>query len=73
MLGRRIEMSINFCLGCGLPLDARLNPKWDKKSKDVCNQKCRDKKERADRPRNKKKYGACGYIYEKGYELKKET
>jgi len=53
-----------FCLGCGLPLDSKFNKKWDKKYPDFCNKKCKDRHWRDQKPRNRKKYGLTGSIYD---------
>lgn len=55
---------MQFCIACGLPLDIKLNKKWDKKDKEHCNDKCKARHLRDERPRNRKKYGLTGYIYD---------
>lgn len=54
---------IKFCLACGRPL-IDMNKNWDGELADFCNDKCRQRKERESRPKNRRKYGAAGYIYD---------
>ncbi len=55
---------VKFCNACGRALNKKLNKRmrYDEAS-GYCNQKCQKAQKREDRPKNRKKYGATGYIY----------
>jgi ribosomal protein L24E len=55
---------MKFCLNCGLALERQYNKKYDGTIKDMCHEKCKKAHERKQRPRNRKKYGVAGYIYD---------
>ena len=55
---------MDFCQACGLPLDEKFNKKWDNKVPRHCNKICEERGIREARPKNRKKYGATGYIYD---------
>ncbi len=55
---------MKYCLACGMPLDRKYNNKWDKKVADFCNEQCQAQHVRDTRPKERKKYGLTGYIYD---------
>ncbi len=57
---------MNYC-NCGLPLDRYLNKRYDGTVPGYCNKKCQDKYENPKPPKNRKKYGPTGYVYD-GYK-----
>jgi len=60
-------MTMFFCRKCDRPLDRRYNKKYDGIISMFCNKKCEKAfAERKTTPRNRKKYGLTGYVYD-GY------
>ena len=59
------ENAMKFCKACGMPLDKRLNKRFegpDVKGREFCNQKCKARFERMKRPRRaRKNHGVIGW------------
>lgn len=54
---------MKFCK-CGLPLDRKINKRYDMNYPDHCNKHCFERYERLKSPKNRKKYGIAGTAYD---------
>jgi len=58
------QITAEFCDHFGRLLDKKLNKRFDGNYKNFCNKSHFKSYERNQRPKNRPKYGAAGYIYD---------
>ncbi len=60
-----MDNKTEFCLACGRVLNKKYNKRMRYgEAPGYCNYKCQRKQAREDSPKNRKKYGLTGYIYD---------